>query len=653
MEPEPQPQPDTEAWQHQAIDHARDGDWAALRLCVLPPGQPRMPDELLNGLPGRRSMTVLHQLAFHGANHGAEPALRALVDGGCRLDPNVRTPPTAKPSERDMTAPDIARTQGHAHMAALLEQLPDLPPLIKWRYKRGDDHGWQLFSQDADAELERAWDAYRLQSGARELTIQVMGQDAHVDLALQISGLPGGGGQQQQQQPMRIKRCIVPEESSGVLMKQLSASMAAAPANFPSGLPTPEDADTVTQFYWHGEEDDSWIAYEAAPNDMLVAAFRGWKQSGGASVVECSAMHSVDLDSMLQFQTADPSRQRRVAFESTQWFWQGDAAAGATMPGDLSPWVAYTTSQAMAIEAAYRGGAAGAAVTHGSVQYHVDFSAMQQFKASNRFHRRDVRRRGPKLRKSGGKSFNIAEGAAVADVDSSIPAYWATDRAVLRSDVALKALQQRLVEVPAGSDTFEELQRMLDSAMYRGSGPDGTHGPHGSKFGLVPGCRPDGGVGDPARLELVRVERNENAFLWQKFAVRCAEVQSRAVADEAASTYLRDTRPVNASLRCDERPRDHTINEIYAFHGTGHEHIDAICRAGFDGRIPLADSDFGRAIYFAEHASKSNQCECSHALASPIRMAPFPDQNFALHCLQRARAPTPQRGHAAHHVLQM
>ena len=64
-------------------------------------------------------------------------------------------------------------------------------------------------------------------------------------------------------------------------------SLAAAPANFPKGLPTPEDPGAVTQFYWHGEEDDSWIAYEEGPNAALVAGFLAWK-GGGSKTIECA-----------------------------------------------------------------------------------------------------------------------------------------------------------------------------------------------------------------------------------------------------------------------------------------------------------------------------------------------------------------------------
>ena len=93
-----------------------------------------MPDELLNSLPGERKMTVLHQMAYNGGDHGVEPALRALVAGGCRFDPDVRTPMSADPAERNMTPSQIARDRGHAHIAELMSQLPDLAQQTKWRY---------------------------------------------------------------------------------------------------------------------------------------------------------------------------------------------------------------------------------------------------------------------------------------------------------------------------------------------------------------------------------------------------------------------------------------------------------------------------------------------------------------------------------------
>ena len=316
-----------------------------------------------------------------------------------------------------------------------------------------------------------------------------------------------------------------------------------------------------------------------------------------------SKMHSVSFELMRQYQTKDPSRLRKIQTDSAQWFWQGDPPAA---DGELPPWTAYQTAQAVELERAYRGGEAGATVGQGGADYEIDFASMQQFKTTNHFHRRDVRRRGPQLRAAGAKTFSLAGGAA-ADVEGSMPRYWATDRAVLRANLATKVASSNIVDVPAGSDTFVELQSMLDTTMYRGDGPPDAPGPHGSKFGLVPGCRPDSGrLGDPGRMELVKVERNENAFLWQRYAVRCAEVQARAVADGTATAYLTE-RPVKPALRCDQRAPGDQINEIYAFHGTGGEHVDSICQRGFDGRIPKAEGDFGRGIYFAEHVSKSNQ----------------------------------------------
>ena len=126
MEPEPQRERSDEQWQHTAIDAARDRDWRRLRETVLPPGQPRMPDALLNARPEVRSMGVLHQLAFAGSDPGAEPTLRALVAAGCRFDPSVRSAATsADPAERSKTAPELARAQGFEALANLLAQLPD------------------------------------------------------------------------------------------------------------------------------------------------------------------------------------------------------------------------------------------------------------------------------------------------------------------------------------------------------------------------------------------------------------------------------------------------------------------------------------------------------------------------------------------------
>ena len=96
-----------------------------------------------------------------------------------------------------------------------------------------------------------------------------------------------------------------------------------------------------------------------------------------------------------------------------------------------------------------------------------------------------------------------------------------------RANLAAKTCVKHSVVLPPDSADFRELQTILDSTMHRGPGPsahdeDAGAGPHGSSFGLVPGCgllpepRPHG---DPLRLELVKVERIENTFLWQRYAV--------------------------------------------------------------------------------------------------------------------------------------
>lgn len=173
-EPSPSPEPSPEEWQHRAISAARDRDWALLRATVLPAGQPRMPDDLLNGRPAVRPMAVLHQIAFAGGDAGgAEPTLRALVAGGCRFDPSIRSSPTGgdDAAERNQTAPQLARARGHAALADLLEQLPDLPPAPAWRYRRGADD-WLPFTE-SDAQIEAAFQAFRNNDGPDQLSVTV------------------------------------------------------------------------------------------------------------------------------------------------------------------------------------------------------------------------------------------------------------------------------------------------------------------------------------------------------------------------------------------------------------------------------------------------------------------------------------------------
>ena len=111
-EPEPEVPLSGDAWVHAAISAARDFDWQTLRGLVVPAGSPRMPDDLLNSIPGPRNFNVLHQLAFAGDEPGAESTLRALVAAGCRFDPTPRTKPTAPEGQRNKTAPELAVESG-------------------------------------------------------------------------------------------------------------------------------------------------------------------------------------------------------------------------------------------------------------------------------------------------------------------------------------------------------------------------------------------------------------------------------------------------------------------------------------------------------------------------------------------------------------
>ena len=196
---------------------------------------------------------------------------------------------SADPAERNKSAPQIARDRGHVHIAELMSQLPDLAQQTKWRYKDGEE--WLPFTAN-DAAIEKAWDDFRLHDAAHELTVQESGRSLRVDLLKQRAVDAGGGSQ-----PMRIKRSLVAEEAANVLVKISSKSLAAAPANFPKGLPTPEDPGAVTQFYWHGEEDDSWIAYEEGPNRALVAGYLAFKGGGSKTIEYAPPQLDLDMDS--------------------------------------------------------------------------------------------------------------------------------------------------------------------------------------------------------------------------------------------------------------------------------------------------------------------------------------------------------------------
>lgn len=77
-----------------------------------------------------------------------------------------------------------------------------------------------------------------------------------------------------------IRRATIHEEASAVLVKVSSASLAAAPANFPKGLPDPEELGSVTQYYWRGD-DEAWQRFDAPANTAILAGRCAWKADTG------------------------------------------------------------------------------------------------------------------------------------------------------------------------------------------------------------------------------------------------------------------------------------------------------------------------------------------------------------------------------------
>lgn len=135
---------DPEAWQHTAIDAAREGDWKQLERLILPKGdQPLMPDELLNGIPGQRSFNILHQMAMlhDDRGHGAGVSLERLIKAGCRFDTSVRSQPFAsnitvvghqgqleEMPGANLTAAEIATRSGSHEFLHALEKIPQYEP---------------------------------------------------------------------------------------------------------------------------------------------------------------------------------------------------------------------------------------------------------------------------------------------------------------------------------------------------------------------------------------------------------------------------------------------------------------------------------------------------------------------------------------------
>lgn len=49
------------------------------------------------------------------------------------------------------------------------------------------------------------------------------------------------------------------------------------------------------------------------------------------------------------------------------------------------------------------------------------------------------------------------------------------------------------------------------------------------------------------------------------------------------------------------------VNEMYFFHGTKPDNVDAVCSQGLDVKMSAGQAVFGQAIYMAESSTKADQ----------------------------------------------
>jgi len=100
--------------------------------------------------------------------------------------------------------------------------------------------------------------------------------------------------------------------------------------------------------------------------------------------------------------------------------------------------------------------------------------------------------------------------------------------------------------------------------------------------------------------KIIKCERIEDSLLWGRYVVKREEIRRRAVRieDIKPETSKHIDYSANTTL-------DHSVNEVWLFHGTSDEASRGIAKSNF--RIPKGVGGcFGPGAYFAEAAAKSN-----------------------------------------------
>ncbi|XP_059158978.1 uncharacterized protein LOC131942989 [Physella acuta] len=115
-------------------------------------------------------------------------------------------------------------------------------------------------------------------------------------------------------------------------------------------------------------------------------------------------------------------------------------------------------------------------------------------------------------------------------------------------------------------------------------------------------------------LEVVDVQRVENAELFQKYRAKRKQVLEKTI---ATRKICRDIKKIDGSKgrvvttevldKMLKKDLCYEINEHYLFHGAKSENIDTIVKYGFDPRLSHDGDMFGSGVYTAEKVTKSDQ----------------------------------------------
>jgi hypothetical protein len=113
-----------------------------------------------------------------------------------------------------------------------------------------------------------------------------------------------------------------------------------------------------------------------------------------------------------------------------------------------------------------------------------------------------------------------------------------------------------------------------------------------------------------------RCIRNEDTALWDKYAARRARVRQKRVPPFAHVGGLPETlRLIDFSANT---TLDRSVNEVWLFHGTSEEAALAIAKSDF--RLPSGSGNFGKGLYFAEKAEKSDNYAKANSSGEKVMM---------------------------------